>query len=160
MTGMHKPLPVTVALGPSRGVALLVVTIAVGTFVVAGTLSPPPALLACGFVALLLWTFETLKRIGRRRGPHAIRFVTVHGNRAMVVTTSERSSHATLCESSFVGTGITTLVYKRRGSFFARSMIILPDMLPAEDFRRLRVLMRYGKSEVPARAPPSQAGTS
>ena len=32
----------------------------------------------------------------------------------------------------------------------SRSILILPDMLPADDFRRLRLLMRHSRSEVDA----------
>ncbi len=45
---------------------------------------------------------------------------------------------------SYVGAWITTLVVVPEGKRLARTVAILPDMLPADDFRRLRLLLRLG----------------
>ena len=60
-------------------------------------------------------------------------------------------------DASYVGAIVTTLTWRSKGALCARSVLILPDMLPAEDFRRLRVLLRYGRSDDTAGAPASQA---
>ena len=45
----------------------------------------------------------------------------------------------------YVGAWLTTIVVRPDGKRRrARPLAILPDMLPADDFRRLRVLLRYG----------------
>jgi hypothetical protein len=39
---------------------------------------------------------------------------------------------------------LTTLVVRPDGKRRLRTVAILPDMLPADDFRRLRLLLRLG----------------
>jgi hypothetical protein len=59
--------------------------------------------------------------------------------------------------SSYVGARITTIVWRPDGAWRSRAEFILPDMLPAGDFRQLRVLMRYGRSDAAQGAPASHA---
>jgi toxin CptA len=47
---------------------------------------------------------------------------------------------------SYAGTLLTTIVLRPTGSRRSRAIAILPDMLSAEDFRRLRVLLRFGRA--------------
>jgi hypothetical protein len=59
----------------------------------------------------------------------------------------ERCGHR--CEGqvraeSYVGERLTTLVVRPDGARVSRAIAILPDMLPEDDLRRLRVLLRYG----------------
>jgi hypothetical protein len=48
-------------------------------------------------------------------------------------------------------------VWRPDRSRFSRAEFILPDMLPADDFRRLRVLLRYGRNDDAHGAPASHA---
>ena len=57
----------------------------------------------------------------------------------------------------YVGGSLTSIVWRRAGARRSRAIAILPDMLPAEDFRRLRVLLRYARSDARQGAPVSQA---
>ena len=55
---------------------------------------------------------------------------------------------------SYVGAALTTVVVRLPERRRLRAIAILPDMLPADDFRRLRVLLRLGRESVAAdRAP-------
>jgi hypothetical protein len=50
--------------------------------------------------------------------------------------------------SSYVGAALTTLVWRVNGAPWWRSpevILILPDVVPADDFRRLRIFLRYGR---------------
>lgn len=49
----------------------------------------------------------------------------------------------TLLGSSFVAPYLTVLNIKATGKRFARHVVILPDSIDAEDFRRLRVRLRW-----------------
>jgi len=51
---------------------------------------------------------------------------------------------------SYVGALLTTLVVRPDGKHRLRTIAILPDMLPADDFRRLRLLLRLGRSTTAA----------
>ena len=50
----------------------------------------------------------------------------------------------TLLGSSFVSPYLTILNIGTAGRFFARHVVIMPDGIDAEDFRRLRVRLRWG----------------
>lgn len=57
-----------------------------------------------------------------------------------------RSGESTVCDlsgSTFVAPYLTVLNLKPAGKFFTRSVVILPDGIDVEEFRRLRVLLRW-----------------
>jgi toxin CptA len=43
----------------------------------------------------------------------------------------------------FVAPWLTVVRWRPHGALFDRTVLVLPGMLPAEDFRRLRVLLRW-----------------
>ena len=45
---------------------------------------------------------------------------------------------------SYVGALLTTLVLRPEGARRSRALAIWPDTMPADEFRRLRVLLRHG----------------
>ena len=59
--------------------------------------------------------------------------------------------------STYVGAWMTTIVWRPDARRWSRTILILPDMLPHEDFRRLRVMLRYARSDEVQEAPVSQA---
>jgi hypothetical protein len=59
--------------------------------------------------------------------------------------------------ATYVGAWITTIVWRPDGSRLSRTILVLPDMLPDEDFRRLRVMLRYARSGEVQDVPASQA---
>ncbi len=52
---------------------------------------------------------------------------------------------------------LTTIVWRPDAKRWSRTILILPDMLPADDFRRLRVMLRYARSAEVQDASASQA---
>jgi hypothetical protein len=56
-----------------------------------------------------------------------------------------------------VGAWITTIVWRPDNWRLSRTILVLPDMLPDEDFRRLRVMLRYARSGEVQDVPASQA---
>jgi len=52
-----------------------------------------------------------------------------------------------LRDGSFVAPWLTALRWRPEGAWLDRTLLVLPDMLGAEDFRRLRVLLRLGKPQ-------------
>lgn len=64
----------------------------------------------------------------------------------MCCTLITRSGESMVCDlsgSTFVAPYLTVLNLKSAGKFFTRSVMILPDGIDAEEFRRLRVLLRW-----------------
>jgi hypothetical protein len=93
-----------------------------------------------------------------RRGPRAIVALWLTGDRMLVARTGNGQLIAGhVRASSYVGARVTTLVWRADDARLSRAEWILPDMLPADDFRRLRVLLRYGRSEVAQDTPASHA---
>jgi len=74
----------------------------------------------------------------------------VGNDRRMTVTDCEGCSHSgTILDDTFVGAWLTTIVWRRDGLPWwrpAAAIVVLPDMLPADEFRRLRVALRYGRA--------------
>ena len=66
------------------------------------------------------------------------------GRRAVLIERCGRRCEGEVRAESYVGERLTTLVVRPDGARVSRAVAILPDMLPEEDLRRLRVLRRYG----------------
>jgi len=155
---MSKPRPVDISLGPSRRACVGVALLAGATVSILVLLPAHPFAIVAGVIAVACWAGNRVWVVGMRRGPRAVRELRIDGNRnvvAKLVSGEVLKGHVQ--EASYVGAIVTTLTWRSKGALCARSVLILPDMLPAEDFRRLRVLLRYGRSEETASPPASQA---
>ena len=158
MAGMHKAPAVQIALGPSRVACAGIIVVAVGTFAVTLTLPIIPLAHVGCFIALAGWAAHRIRAVAMRSDPHAVREIKLESDRSIVIVhASGATSSATLRESSHYGPDVTTLVWRPKGRWRARSTLILADMLPADDFRRLRLLMRHARSDDEAERPASHA---
>lgn len=97
--------------------------------------------------------------------------VEVDGDRRVrVVARDGQSDAGAILDASYVGAWLTTIVWRADEAPWwqpARAVLVLPDTLPADDFRQLRVLLRYGvprtgpgRSGEQAGRPSSQARAS
>ena len=71
-----------------------------------------------------------------------------HDRRLSATTRDGRSREGAILDDSYVGARLTTIVWRPDGAPWyapARTILILPDTLAADEFRRLRVLLRYGR---------------
>ena len=66
--------------------------------------------------------------------------------RATFTERGGRRGEGTVRPDSYVGALLTTIVLRSAGARRSRAIAVLPDMLTAEDFRRLRVLLRLGRA--------------
>ena len=155
---MHGAPPVHVDLTPSR-VALFGIGIAAATTsAVVLTLPWSLAATAATVLAILTWAADRAHVVALRRGPRAVRGVEITAGlriRAGYGDGTVRTGRVD--RSTCVTSWITTLVWRPDGGRFTRAVLILPDMLPSEDFRRLRVTLRYGRSDATQGAPASHA---
>jgi len=81
------------------------------------------------------------------RGAPALLHVGID-RRITVTDRSGRSFSGTILDDSYVGAWLTTIVWCVDGNPWwrpARAVLILPDTLAREEFRRLRVALRYGR---------------
>lgn len=141
-----KSTPVLrVTLQPSRiGAALL----AVATIATAAMLALLPGEIwlraaavvmtgACGIGALRHAT-----SIGMRRTIAAIELGA--DRRAIMTDRSGNRTQGIVSAESYVGSLVTTLVLRPDGARRSGALAIWPDTMPADEFRRLRVLLRHG----------------
>lgn len=158
MVHMHRAPPLEIALLPSRTACTWIVGLAWLTLALLFTLPIPRWV---GFLAALpLAAWTALRFRGRRAGGAVACRLRLDGDRMLSITTGDgRTFRGRILPPTYVGARLTTLVWRPEGEGwrFAHAECVLPDMLPPEDFRRLRVLLRYGRSEPTQGAPPSQA---
>jgi len=48
--------------------------------------------------------------------------------------------------ATYVAASLSSIVWRPDGGRYSRAILIVPDMLPEEDFRRLRVMLRYARN--------------
>lgn len=101
---------------------------------------------AHALVTMRLWVTRSAPRaiVGVELGSDQTVCMTERGGRRIV---------GRILPDSYVGSRLTTLVVLPEGKRFARMVAVLPDMLPPDDFRQLRLLMRLGRAEATP-APP------
>ena len=155
---MHAPLPVRIALTASRRAFALISLLGAFACAVIATLPVDAALRGLAMLAVLVWTGDRIHVVAMRRGPRALRCIELRAELQLTVAAGDGSRRrGQVRADSYVGARITTIVWKPDGARFARAILVLPDMLPADDFRRLRVLLRYGRSELRQGDPASHA---
>ena len=81
------------------------------------------------------------------RGVPALLHVGID-RRIAVTDRAGRSRSGSILDDSYVGVALTTIIWSADGDPWwrpARAILILPDTLPRDDFRQLRVALRYGR---------------
>ena len=155
---MHRALPVDVAPQPSRLLGLWIAAVASVSAGVVLTLPFDRWLLGCGVLAIAAWAAYAIRRLAKRRHRDAVRLLRLDGNLGVqAVTSGARIVRGRVLPATYVGARMTTLVWRAQGERIARVECLLPDSLPPEPARRLRVQLRYGRSEDSDGAPASHA---
>ena len=146
MGGMRLPPSVHVVLGPSRIVGAGIGVAALATLAIVFLLSIDAWQQAAAFrvVALRRSRFAITEL---RLAPDLV--LVVHMGNGRLVAGHVRSA-------TYVGAWVTTIVWRADGAYWSRAVLIVPDMLDAEDFRKLRVMLRYARSAVEQGVPASQ----
>ncbi len=134
----------TIAVGPSRRLAGLLVGMH-GFAAAMLWLVPLPH----WFAALLMPVFlgsawHTLRRDGFRTLPRSLMALRLDADCRCEFQTRAGAWHeAALLGSSFVAPYLTVLNLKPAGGRLAKHLVIFPDAVDAEDFRRLRVWLKW-----------------
>lgn len=136
----------------------LIGSLTLSTCMVIATLPLEPAAIGLANIVVIVWGIDRIHVVALRHGPRAVRQFELRGDLTVVVVTGDGNARAgRVHRESYVGARLSTLVWRPFGRWRSRTILLLPDMLPADDFRRLRVLMRYGRSDVAHGAPASHA---
>lgn len=153
---MRWPPPVRVALAPSVSATIILALLGIATCALVVALPAEPLALGVAILAVGAWAVDRIVVVALRRGPRAVRRLELRGDLTLLVVTGDGCAHAgRVHRDSYVGARLSTLVWRPYGRRRARAILLLPDMLPADDFRRLRVLLRYGRSDVTHGVPAS-----
>jgi hypothetical protein len=128
-------------LRPSRIAAGCVAAATVATAVLIALLPGEAVSRGAAVVVVAIGGIRAL-RISRR----SIEAIEVTADRrATLIDRSGRRSDGVVQAESYVGASLTTLVWRPDGARWSRAIAIWPDMLAADEFRRLRVLLRHGE---------------
>jgi hypothetical protein len=124
------------------GVAMLCATLATAALAYFTVADP----LACSAVVVSIGAIG-LRSVRRMSRPPLL--LHVGANRRVSVTMCDGRTHdGTVHSDTSVGPWLTTIVWVPDGARWfepANTLVLLPDMLAADDFRRLRVHLRYGR---------------
>ena len=115
--------------------------------------------MAAALTAIAIVAARGFRRFAGRAAP--VLLCVGHDRRIAITTRDGRSRDGVILDDSYVGAGLTTIVWRPdRARRFApaRTMLILPDMLAPDEFRRLRVLLRYGRPVVAEETSGRDAG--
>ena len=125
----------------------LAVVLSFAHFAAIGMLWPlalPMAVKLMGTILFVVSLIFYLRSYALLRSPRSIVAFELSEEMACTLET-QRGEHitCTLLGSSFVAPYLTVLNLKPSGGFFTRSVVILADGMDAEQFRQLRVLLRW-----------------
>lgn len=140
--------PVRLSLRPSLPLAVLLGAVTLGATAVVVWM-PIPAWLALAVCLVIVPTaFHAIRRDALLRPPAAITVleVTSSGELRCQVGTGDWLS-ARILDSSTVMPWLTVLNLKLPGRFLACHVLVTPDRVDAEEFRRLRVWLKWGSRE-------------
>lgn len=155
---MRPPTQLNVALGPSRIATCALAALAALAFLLLAIMPAPAWTDALGAAALAAWAAHRIWLHGLRRSPASIVEVMLAEDRTIVVRRRDGALKAgVVLDRSHVHPAFTSIVWRPDGARLARSVPIVPDMIDPDDFRRLRVLLRYGRREDSADSPASHA---
>ena len=142
---MKGPGPLKVVLGCSRLAAAFVFVSHIATASLLAFAPVDAMLRAAAVVAIGAHALRTLRTSALQSAARAVVGVELSADRrAVLIERCGRRREGEVRAESYVGERITTLVVRPDGARVSRAIAILPDMLPEDDLRRLRVLLRYG----------------
>jgi hypothetical protein len=155
---MRLPVQLRVSPRPSRVATAAIPALAAVMFGVVLSLHAPAACDLVAAVALAGWAHHHIRLHGTRTARHAVVEILLSSDAVIVTRRGDgklRAGHVR--SATFVHPLFTSIVWRPDGARWSRTLPLVPDMLSLDDFRQLRVLLRYGRRELTADAPASQA---
>lgn len=134
-----------VALAPSRLAATGLAVLCLGTLVVIALTPGPAALRILAATWVACGGLEALHAIALHRGRRGAQAIALRGDGEIEIRSGASVRRTgVIRDGSFVAPWLTIIRWRPHGARFDRTVLLLPDMLPPDDFRRLRVLLRWG----------------
>ncbi len=139
------------SLGPSRLASALICVTCLASCVLVTWLPGAAALRGALVIGIGAYALLTMRHWATRSASRAIIGIELDADRAVrLVERTGRHIEGIVQPDSYVGALLTTLVVRPEGKRRLRTVAILPDMLPADDLRRLRLLLRLGHAATTA----------
>jgi hypothetical protein len=139
------------SLGPSRMASALICVTCLATCALVAWLPGAAALRGVSVIGIGAYAILTMRQWATRSASRAIVGIELDADRAVrLIERAGRHIEGIVQPDSYVGALLTTLVVRPEGKRRLRTLAILPDMLPADDFRRLRLLLRLGHAAITA----------
>ena len=155
---MRRPPSVHVVLWPSRIAGAGIGVLAAATIALTIALPLQPLVHLATIAAIAAWAAWSFRVDALHRGRFAVTELRLAPDLILLVCMGDgRLVAGDVRASTYVGAWVTTIVWRPDGRCWSRALLVLPDMLPAEDFRRLRVMLRYARSGDVQDVPASQA---
>ena len=133
-----------VRLAPSGAAGICIAIVGIATLVLlwATPIDPLVKSFAAGWVGCA--TLEACRRIALLRAWNSPLELILTPPRALqVLHPGGRSTWGELRDGSFVAPFLTVIRWRPAGARFDRTIVLLPDMVEPESFRRLRVQLRW-----------------
>ncbi|MFO1290082.1 MAG: protein YgfX [Nitrosomonas sp.] len=134
----------TIHLKSSQQLTLMFSVAHMGCIIIIALLDGSIVLKASGMLLLVLSLIYYIRLYALLQSPNAIvSFYLSDHSTCITQTRSGQQLHWHIQGSSFVTPYLTVLSLKSNQSFFDRSIVIFPDSINAEQFRQLRVWLRW-----------------
>ena len=138
---------VKLAIGPSRRLALALTLAHAGAAASVLSVEVPIWMKIVLPLAIAASLLHALNGAALLRSRAAIVAIEIgEGGAVSFKTRRGEWQEAALLDTSFVAPYLTVLNLQPKRSWFARHVVVAPDSVPAEDFRRLRVWLRWRKA--------------
>jgi hypothetical protein len=135
---------VALSLRPSAMAGRVIASMGFGTLALLAAMPGPvaPRILAATWVTCV--GLEAMARVALRRSANAAHALVLRVSGEIELAFADgRHIAGRLREGSFVAPFLTIIRWRAAGHRFDRTVLILPDMVAREEFRRLRVLLRW-----------------
>jgi len=134
-----------VSLQSSRIAAGLLAAATIATAAMLALLPAEPWLRAAGVVVAGACGLHALRITAAVGANGSIASIELAADRRIVITDRfGRQTAAIVRPESYAGALLTTVVLRPDGARRSRALAIWPDTMPADELRRLRVLLRHG----------------
>ena len=147
MHTMHTPPRLRLEPRPSHVACAWIVGVGAAALALLAVLSLPPTASAIGGASVVVVVGRGLWRCTGRRVP-ALLHVGID-RRISVGDRAGGSLAGPILDDTYVGAMLTAVVWRDDGDPWwqpARTFLVLPDTLPPDDRRRLRVVLRHGRA--------------
>lgn len=147
---MKDTAAVSIALGPSRLLAGGLIGVHAASLVPLWRMDLPAPAVAVLAIAIIVHGAWSVWRAGRLRSAHSITGIELHpgGGCALIARNGGRFD-GVVSDSTVILGSLVVLAVKAVAGHATRRAVVVRDMLAVDDFRRLRVALKWGDAQTP-----------